>query len=411
MVTQTLETGYKQTELGVIPEDWDIKKFTECADLKHGFQFREEHFSKDGIIIVKIGNLIDGGGINLSNVSFIPLNSLVKFSGYALKKGDVLMALTGATLGKVSIVDTNKTTLQNYRVGKFVNKKNINNAYIYYLLQSSYIQKKIKSLVNEAAQPNIGKADFDKFLVPISKNKEEQAAIAEVLSETDALIKALDRLIEKKKNIKQGAMQELLTGKSRLHGEWINSSSLISTEIGIIPKDWVIKKIGETLRVRHGKSQHEIASDNGIYPILATGGEIGRTDDYLYDKPSVLIGRKGTIDKPQYITTPFWTVDTLFYTEVFDDFYPKFLFYKFNTIDWYSYNEASGVPSLNATTIEGIQVSVPSTFDEQKAIAQVLSDIDSEIEGLEEERKKYIQLKIGMMQQLLTGEIRLKWNS
>ncbi|MDZ7704022.1 MAG: restriction endonuclease subunit S [Trueperaceae bacterium] len=128
----------------------------------------------------------------------------------------------------------------------------------------------------------------------------------------------------------------------------------------------------------------------------------------LYDRPSVLIGRKGTIDNPQYMETPFWTVDTPFYTElIFDQNSAKFMFYEFCTIPWRSYS--AGIwcsSSLNAKTIEGIEVHIPKP-DEQAAIATVLSDMDAEIEALEQRRTKTADLKQAMMQELLTGKTRL----
>ena len=129
-------------------------------------------------------------------------------------------------------------------------------------------------------------------------------------------------------------------------------------------------------------------------------------DHKHYDKPSVLIGRKGTIDEPQFVSSPFWTVDTLFFTEIGDHASSKFIFYKFCMISWRSYNEASGVPSLNARTIEDIEIRLPHV-DEQNAIASVLSDMDTEIAALERQRDKSRAIKQGMMQQLLTGRVRL----
>lgn len=174
----------------------------------------------------------------------------------------------------------------------------------------------------------------------------------------------------------------------------------------IMPNGWEFQKISKLLKVKHGKSQKEVECANGKYPILATGGEIGRTNSYLYDKPSVLIGRKGTIDKPKYMETPFWTVDTLFYTEIKKDVIPKWLYYKFWTIPWRIYNEASGVPSLSASTIESIKLEVPPKPEQQK-IAEILSTWDKAIELKEkliEEKKKQ---KKGLMQLLLTGKKRL----
>jgi len=230
-----------------------------------------------------------------------------------------------------------------------------------------------------------------KMPIPLPPTKAEQEAIAEALSDTDALIESLVQLIAKKRHIKQGAMQELLTGKKRLPG---------------FSGEWEMKRIGDVLTIAHGKSQHAVEDRNGIYPILATGGQIGVANRFLYDKPSVLIGRKGTIDRPQYMEQPFWTVDTLFYSVIHKQNNAKFLFYRFCLIEWKKYNEASGVPSLNARTIESIEIKVPLE-DEQTAIAAILSDMDAEIAALEEKLAKTRAIKQGMMHNLLTGRIRL----
>jgi len=173
------------------------------------------------------------------------------------------------------------------------------------------------------------------------------------------------------------------------------------TEVGVIPEDWEVKPIGATLQIRHGKSQKLVASAFGNYPILATGGNIGFAKEYLYNKPSVLIGRKGTINKPLYMDTPFWTVDTLFYSEVNKEYSAKYLFYNFCSINWYAYNEASGVPSLNAKTIENLLIPLPPTLAEQTAIANALSDMDALIDAQEKLIHKKRLIQQGAMQELL----------
>ena len=180
------------------------------------------------------------------------------------------------------------------------------------------------------------------------------------------------------------------------------------TDIMTVPKDWDIKPIGKLLKIHHGKSQKEIkvSMGKGKYPILATSGKIGSTNICLHSKPSVLIGRKGTIDKPQYIETPFWTIDTLFWCELFGTNSAKFMYYMFCLINWKKYNEASGVPSLNAKTIEQIQITVPKP-EEQEAIAVALSDVDGLIKSLEKLITKKRDMKIAAMQQLLNATIRL----
>lgn len=178
------------------------------------------------------------------------------------------------------------------------------------------------------------------------------------------------------------------------------------TEAGVIPEEWEIKRIGDLLEVHYGKDQRSVKDENGTYPILGSGGQIGWSNEYLYDKESVLIGRKGTIDRPQHTEKPFWTIDTLFYTKIFGNINPKYIYYLFKTINWRSYNEATGVPSLNTTTVESIRVASPP-FPEQLAIAEVLSDVDDLINSIESLIDKKQKIKQGAMQELLTGKRRL----
>jgi type I restriction enzyme S subunit len=204
----------------------------------------------------------------------------------------------------------------------------------------------------------------------------------------------LEKLIAKKKAIKQGAMQELLTpphkGGKRLSG---------------FSGDWEEKQLDSILTFGSGQDYKHL--NIGDIPVFGTGGVMTYVNDFLFDGESVGIGRKGTIDKPVFLTGKFWTVDTLFYTYNFNNCIPKYIFYLFLTIPWKEYNEASGVPSLNKNTLGKITVFMPDTVLEQKDIAQILSDMDLEIEGLEAKKEKYQGIKQGMMQELLTGKTRL----
>ena len=172
--------------------------------------------------------------------------------------------------------------------------------------------------------------------------------------------------------------------------------------------EWEEKRIEEILKIKHGKDQKTIVLDNGIYPILATSGEIGRTNTYLWNKPSVLIGRKGTINKPQYMDTPFWTVDTLFYSDVFSNNNAKYIYYLFNTINWKKYDESTGVPSLSAKTIERIKVVISKNLCEQEKIAGFLSKVDEFINECEGEVKDLEEQKKGLMQKIFSQQIRFK---
>ncbi len=395
-----LKPGYKQTEVGVIPEEWRVEKINQLLEDKailshldgnHGELYpRSSEFKQHGVPYIGANDFSDGF-VTFDRCKFLSEERAAKFRKGVAKNGDVLFA-HNATVGPVAFLKTSEafvilsTTATYFRC----NEEKINNIYLKFALESSHFVKQYQAVM----------AQSTRFQVPITAQRKlflvtpplpEQCAIAAALSDVEALIASLDKLITKKRDLKQATMQQLLTGKQRLPG---------------FSGEWEVKRLGDVLKVRHGRSQHDVVERDGAYPILATGGEIGRTNTFLYDKPSVLIGRKGTIDKPQYQDAPFWTVDTLFYTELSNTAHPKFIYFKFLMIDWRSYNEASGVPSLNASTIENIEIAVPR-LGEQTAIATMLSDMDADIAALEARRDKIRALKQGMMQELLTGRIRL----
>jgi type I restriction enzyme, S subunit len=301
--------------------------------------------------------------------------------------GDVLFNRTSETLEEVGLasiyLDNADVVFGGFVIRGKPNKDHLDPIFCSYLLRSPNIHSQISSKGQGVVRANIGQKELSKVKIFIP-SKSEQKAIARALSDIDALIESLDRLLTKKRQIKQGAMQELLRSKG----------------------GWKKKYIGDVLTISHGRSQHEVVDENGAYPILASGGEIGRAKKYLYNKPSVLIGRKGTIDKPQYMDQPFWTVDTLFYSVIHEPNDAKYIFYQFCLIPWREYNEASGVPSLNARTIHSIEITLPPP-EEQIEIATILSDMDAEIDSIEAKLTKTRQIKQGMMHELLTGRIRL----
>ena len=176
------------------------------------------------------------------------------------------------------------------------------------------------------------------------------------------------------------------------------------TDVGVIPEDWEVKSIGEVLSICNGMDYKHL--NIGNYPVYGTGGLIAKVDDYLFEGESVCIGRKGTIDAPIYLNEKFWTVDTLFYSINFVGVIPKFIYYIFNTIDWLSLNEASGVPSLSKDNIKLQLIQIPN-LSEQQAIADALTKVDNLITSLTKVIEKKKLIKKGAMQKLLSGDMRL----
>ncbi len=142
----------------------------------------------------------------------------------------------------------------------------------------------------------------------------------------------------------------------------------------------MIYRLDQLATIKYGKNQKNVEDPNGSIPILGTGGIMGYANKPLYDKPSVLIGRKGTIDKVKYADKPFWTVDTLFYTQINEELViPKFLFYKLSLINFMNYNEGTTIPSLRTETLNRMEFEIPDK-DVQAKIVNVLDSIDQKIE-------------------------------
>lgn len=389
-----LRPGYKQTEVGVIPDDWDVKTLDSVLSKgRLGGNYANQDAEAE-LPLMKMGNLARGN-FDLSKVQFIKPGVLPE-PAHRLVYGDVLFNTRNTLdlVGKVAIWrDEIPVAYYNSNLMRleFDPDQVCSNEFANYSLNTESAISRLRGLATGTTSvAAIYTRDLLKLklLVPPLP---EQRAIAQALSDVDALLATLDQMIAKKRDLKQAAMQQLLTGKTRLPG---------------FSGDWDEKRLGQLLTICHGKSQRDVVVIDGAYPILATGGQIGTALRPLYDKPSVLIGRKGTINQPQYMDEPFWTVDTLFYSVIKDENSAKFLYYRFCLIDWMQYNEASGVPSLNARTIESIEIACPEPA-EQAAIADVLSDMDAELIALEARRDKTRNLKQAMMQELLTGKTRL----
>ncbi|HIF9445490.1 TPA: restriction endonuclease subunit S [Photobacterium damselae] len=411
VIEQIVPDGYKRTEVGVIPENWEVSSFDNISSLIGDGIHTTPNYDENGDFYFVNGNNLVNGSISLdSNTKRTNLTEYKKHKK-PLDKRTLLLSING-TIG--NIAEYNNESIVLGKSAAFINiKKGVEKKYIFYVLDSHRTKLSFFDGLTGSTIKNLGLGTIRATLLPLPTEK-EQAAIANALSDVDALLTELEKLIAKKQAIKTATMQQLLTGKTRLpqfaiytEGEKQGQpKGTKSSELGEIPEDWDVRAFIEVMSIRHGKDQKSVQVVDGLYPIFGTGGKMGTTNIPLYDKPSVLIGRKGTINKPRYADTPFWTVDTLFYSEISPKADPKFLFYKFCMIDWMQYNEASGVPSLNASTIESVTATFPKK-EEQTAIASTLSDMDNEIQTLEQRLAKTRQIKQGMMQELLTGRTRL----
>ncbi len=386
-----VKPGYKKTDIGVMPEEWSSAPCSElCIKIQDGTHFSPKIRGNDFLYITSKN--IRFGYLDIATADRIDAKQHEAiYKRCDVKCGDLLLTKDGANTGNAALNTLTEqfSLLSSVALLRF-DEKSHSAAYFLQQFLSNTGQRRMKDAMSGNAITRLTLEKIRKLRLPVAPLS-EQRAIAQALSDVDALIAALDRLIAKKRDIKQATMQLLLTGKTRLPG---------------FSGKWKVKQLSEVLTICHGKNQQEVTAVDGPYPILASGGQIGTASRPLYDKPTVLIGRKGTIDRPQYMDSPFWTVDTLFYSAMKNGNLAKFFYYRFWLIDWMRFNEASGVPSLNARTIERIEFACPEPA-EQAAIADILSDMDAELTALEARHDKTRALKQGMMQELLTGKTRL----
>ncbi|NHB70218.1 restriction endonuclease subunit S [Perlabentimonas gracilis] len=162
--------------------------------------------------------------------------------------------------------------------------------------------------------------------------------------------------------------------------------------IGEIPEHWEVKSLKRLAKICNGQDHKEVWDENGIYPIFGTGGEFGKANKYLHKGTSVLLGRKGTIDKPQYIQEPFWSVDTAYYTEIKPDVNPKLFYYLCTTIRFDFYKYGSAVPSMTQEVLSQIPFPISLSYEEQTAIANYLDRKTAEIDQLIDAKKRLIEL-------------------
>ncbi len=284
------------------------------------------------------------------------------------------------------------------------------------ILKSSIVKRQILQASFGSAQPQLTVRGIGSFKIILPKEKIEQQAIATALSDVDNLISSLEQLIEKKNAIKQGTMQELLTGRRRLKG-FGEGKRYKQTELGLIPEDWEVKTLENASNIIMGQSPSSKYYNTSGYglPLIQGNADIEnrKTIKRVFTSEVTKLVEKGSIIMS--VRAPVGDISKAFFNAcmgrgVCSFSYPnEYLYHYLIFVEktWGQFSTGSTFDAINSSTVKGRKIMLPSSSKEQIAIAQVLSDMDSEIENLETKVDKYKQIKQGMMQNLLTGRIRL----
>ncbi|MFH2140172.1 MAG: restriction endonuclease subunit S [Pseudomonadota bacterium] len=390
-------TGYKQTEVGVIPEDWGTKSLDSVLSKgRLGGNYANQDAEAE-LPLMKMGNLARGY-FDLSKVQFIT-SGVRPESVHRLVFGDVLFNTRNTLdlVGKVAIWrDELPVAYYNSNLMRleFDPEQICSNEYANYSLNTEGAVSRLRALATGTTSvAAIYTRDLMKLQVVVPP-KPEQLAIATALSDVDALLAAQDKLIAKKCDIKQAAMQQVLTGKQRLPG---------------FSGEWEVKRLGDVAEIRKGQLITEKDAVAGDVPVIAGG----KKPAYFHNKPNrtgktITVSASGaSAGYVAFFDTPIFASDCSTISEGLT-YSIEFIYFQLllNQEVIYKAQTGGAQPHIHAVDLIPLEVGSPS-MAEQIAIAAVLSDMDAELTALEQQRDKTRVLKQGMMQELLTGRIRL----
>ncbi|AUZ75868.1 MULTISPECIES: restriction endonuclease subunit S [Aeromonas] len=408
---KTIPAGYKQTEVGVIPEDWEVAPIGSVLSITTGARNTQDK--------------VDDGRYPF----FVRSQTVERINTYSFDGEAVLTAGDGVGTGKIfhyvnGKFDFHQRVYLMYNFGERVS------GYFFYLYFSNNFFERIMSMTAKSSVDSVRRemiADM-KMVLP---SKVEQTAIANVLSDSDALIGALEQLIAKKQAIKSATMQQLLTGRTRLPTFALHPDGTPKgykpSELGEIPEDWEVSALSAICDVRDGTHDSPRYKDNGI-PLVTSKNIVGDVLDLtnvslISPEDAFEINKRSKVDKGDIIMSMIGTVGSAVLLNDEPDFCIKnvalfkpkraigeFLVQLIHSKHFQDYLEDcmdGGIQKfVSLGTLRNMEIVLPS-IEEQTAIATILSDMDNELQALTQKLEKARALKQGMMQQLLTGKTRL----
>lgn len=414
--------GIKETEIGFIPSDWDIKKIEpDVGTVKSGERLPKGYYLSDVPNLhpyIRVADMMMGH-IDESDIKYVSEEIADVIEQYKIYEDDVYISVAG-TLGIVGKISSRLNGANLTENANKITDIKCNQNYLMYWLMSDYIKRQIDSTQTIGAQPKLALERIRNFLVPVP-SLEEQNAIAEALDDMDELINVLEKEIEKKKNIKYGVLQKLIVGQERLNGYTENWVS-----INMAKKSKLKARIGW-----QGLTTAEYLDSGYSYLVTGTDFEDGHinwdechyvTADRYFQDPNiqltngdVLITKDGTIGKVALVgglNKPATLNSGVFVVRPINNAYSaRFLYYVLESRVFRDFldilSAGSTIVHLYQKDLVNFSFMAPATLDEQEAIVSIIYDMDCEIREFEDKLHKYKKIKQGMMNDLLTGKIRL----
>lgn len=397
-----MKSGYKQTEVGVIPEDWDVRRLSSLAVLpaQNGL-FTEPARKGRGCKLINVIDLYSTVPVDTANIERFDATK-DEIANFGVAHGDLFFTRSSLTTDGIAHCNIYGGTEKEdivfdcHIIRVRANTTKADPFFIARYCTSRPARRYLVANAKTTTMTTVDQGVIANLPVPVPPLS-EQCSITAALSDVDALLTKLDQLIAKKRDLKQAAMQQLLSGKTRLpgfHGEW------------------KAKRLGDIAHIKTGSRNNEDKVADGDYPFFVRSEIVERINSYSYECEAILVPGEGRIGSIFHYVQGRFDVHQRVYaiTQFKADVAAKFvhLYMLMNFGAWAMQNTVKAtVDSLRLPTFQTFEVRMPPTKDEQTAIAAVLSDMDAEVSALESRRDKTRALKQGMMQQLLTGRIRL----
>lgn len=402
-----LKGGYKQTDVGVIPEDWDIRTLDSIAQVTSGKRLpKGNQLTRypNGHPYIRVKDM-RMGFVAESDIRFVPIGVIDAIRSYRIFQNELAISVAG-TLGVVSRIGRSLHGANLTENANRISPTNADPGYLFYQLSGSQIQREIDEIKTVGAQPKLALTRLRGFLIPFPSLK-EQRAIAEVLSDVDAEMESLAQRHEKLVAQKQGLSKELLSGRTRLVEP--KSRGFNQTDVGVIPEDWKWCQLGDVALVRKGELIRRADGEEGSVPVISAG----KRPSFFHSQsnrtgPVVTISASGAnagyvgLHEGEIFAADCSSI------EAESDITTRFLgcYIQHKQQDIYSLQEGGAQPHVQPPDIIRIPVVVPPVL-EQKLIVVLLGDVDAEIQAVAKLKAKLQAKKEGLMQTLLTGKIRL----
>lgn len=385
--------------IGEIPEHWEVSRIKYYLDYQKGKNPKEINFDKGSTSEIYLAmDFLRGEPRQILYVD--------DTDGYVkVDENEILLLWDGSNAGEFIL--SKRGILSSTMAVIYLD--NIKKRYSWYYLKN--FEPRLKENTIGMGIPHVNGEELKNGYITIPPIS-EQTSIANFLdrktSELDEIIADKKRLLELYEEEKTAIINQAVT-KGLDPNAPMKDSGI--EWLGEIPEHWEVKKLKYLAKIGNGKDHKNVWDEDGVYPIYGSGGIFGKSNEFIYDKPSVLLGRKGTIDKPQFVEVPFWAVDTTYYTIINEDLVlPYYFFLLTNTIDFNKYKYGSAVPSMTQEVLKEILFAIPSLLEQEVIVHHIESEcsrIDFKKARTEELIELLTEYRTALISEAVTGKIKV----